>query len=63
MLGVSAYMLCVFRMLGVAAYMLGMSSYMLGMLEFFPHGSPVGFWCLMCQWDSVWCCFHLKCRF
>jgi hypothetical protein len=28
---VSAYMLGVFRMLGVAAYMLGMSSYMLGM--------------------------------
>jgi hypothetical protein len=49
MLGVSAYMLGVFRMLGVAAYMLGMSSYMSGMLEFLPHGSPVGFWCPICQ--------------
>jgi hypothetical protein len=49
MLGASAYMLGVFRMLGVAAYMLGMSSYMSGMLEFLPHGSPVGFWCPICQ--------------
>jgi hypothetical protein len=52
MLGVSAYILGVFRMLNVAPNMLGMSSYMLVMLQFFPHGSPVGFWCLICQWDS-----------